>query len=56
MTLRRNGGTWHVRVENPRGVNRGVARVTLDGRAVEGQQVPLSGADVHEVVVTLLGG
>jgi cyclic beta-1,2-glucan synthetase len=56
MTLRHGGGVWHVRVENPRGVNRGVERVTLDGQPVEGASVPLDGAGEHEVVVTLLGG
>jgi cellobiose phosphorylase len=56
MTLRRDGGTWHIRVDNPRGVNRGVAHVTLDGDVVPDQEVPLEGAGEHEVVVTLLGG
>ena len=56
MTLRRANGIWHIRVENPRGTNRGVARITLDGRAVEGGEVPLSGTGEHDVVVTLLGG
>jgi cyclic beta-1,2-glucan synthetase len=56
MTLRRNGGTWRVRVENPRGVNRGIAHVTLDGQRIRGEQVPLAGAGEHDVVVTLLGG
>ncbi len=49
--------TYHVRVDNPRGVNRGVARVTLDGDAVEGLAVPLADdGREHRVVVTLLGG
>jgi len=56
MTLRHGGGTWRIRVENPRGVNRGVARITLDGRSVEGGEVPLTGVGDHEVVVTLIGG
>ncbi len=56
MTVRRAGGVWRIRVENPRGVNRGVARVTLDGHDVPDQRVPLEGAGDHEVVVTLLGG
>jgi cyclic beta-1,2-glucan synthetase len=56
MTLSRNGGTWRIRVENPRGVNRGVERVTLDGQAIEGREVSLEGGGEHEVVVTLLGG
>jgi cyclic beta-1,2-glucan synthetase len=56
MTLRRSGGTWHIRVLNPRGVNRGVERVTVDGVAVDGNRVPLDGEGAHEVIVTLLGG
>jgi cyclic beta-1,2-glucan synthetase len=56
MTLRRDGGTWRIRVENPRGVNRGVERIMLDGHAVEGREVPLTGAGDHDVVVTMLGG
>jgi cyclic beta-1,2-glucan synthetase len=56
MTLRHGGGTWNIRVDNPRGVNRGVSRVTLDGREVAGADVPLTGAGAHDVVVTLLGG
>jgi len=56
MTLRHGGGTWRVRVDNPRGANRGVERVTLDGADVPGHAVPLAGGGEHEVVVTLLGG
>ena len=56
MTLRRGGGTWHIRVENPRGVNRGVERVTLDGQDVPELEVTLAAGGEHEVVVTLLGG
>jgi cellobiose phosphorylase len=56
MTLRRNGGTWRIRVENPRGVNRGVARVVLDGQAVADQVVPLVDGGEHQVVVTMVGG
>jgi cyclic beta-1,2-glucan synthetase len=56
LTLRHGGGTWNVRVENPRGANRGVERVTLDGVDVPGQAVPLAGDGEHEVVVTMLGG
>jgi cyclic beta-1,2-glucan synthetase len=48
---------YRIRIENPRGVNRGVARVTLDGTEVPGGTVPIvdDGA-VHDVVVTLIGG
>jgi cyclic beta-1,2-glucan synthetase len=56
MTVRRPGGTWRISVENPRGVNRGVARITLDGDTVEGREIPLSRGGEHDVVVTMLGG
>ena len=56
MTFRRDGGNWRIRVDNPRGVNRGVERVTLDGQDVPGHAVPLAGGGEHDVVVTLLGG
>jgi hypothetical protein len=47
---------WRISVENPRGVNRGVERVTLDGHDVPGQAVPLAGGGEHDVVVKLIGG
>jgi cyclic beta-1,2-glucan synthetase len=56
MTLRRDGGVWHIRVDNPRGVNRGVARVVVDGVDAPDLVVPLGAPGEHEVVVTLLGG
>ncbi|MGV8084131.1 MAG: GH36-type glycosyl hydrolase domain-containing protein [Coriobacteriia bacterium] len=48
---------YRIHVSNPRGVNRGVAHVTLDGNVVLGHTIPLEddGA-IHEVVVTMLGG
>ncbi|NTW28974.1 MAG: hypothetical protein HGA39_06400 [Coriobacteriia bacterium] len=57
IDYRHGSATYHIRVENPRGVNGGVARVTLDGVALDGHSIPLpdDGAK-HEVVVTLLGG
>jgi len=33
-----------------------VARITLDGRPVDGREVLLTGIGDHEVVVTLIGG
>jgi cyclic beta-1,2-glucan synthetase len=55
--LRLDGTLWRIRVDNPRGVNRGVARITLDGRALDDGRVPLTpdGAE-HDVIVTMIGG
>jgi len=57
MTYRHHSATYRIRVDNPRGVNSGVAHMTLDGVLVDGLTVPLAddGAE-HRVVVTLLGG
>jgi cyclic beta-1,2-glucan synthetase len=57
MSYRHGATVYRIRVENPRGVNRGVAHVTLDGARLDGLSVPLvdDGAE-HSVLVTLLGG
>jgi cyclic beta-1,2-glucan synthetase len=55
--LRIGSTTWRIRVDNPRGANRGVERTTLDGTPVAAGRVPLREDDrEHEVVVTMLGG
>jgi cyclic beta-1,2-glucan synthetase len=57
LTYRHASATYNVQVANPRGVNRGIARVELDGTVLEGTQVPLvDDGKTHEVVVTLIGG
>lgn len=57
LTYRDGATTYNVRVENPRGVNRGVARVMLDGQTLAEAEVPLTGdGREHDVVVTMLGG
>ncbi len=56
MTYRFGSTTYAITVENPRGVNRGVSHVTLDGQRLAEGRVPLidDGA-THEVVVGLIG-
>jgi len=57
LTYRHASATYNVRVTNPRGVNRGIDRVELDGKLLDGTKVPLADdGKAHEVVVTLLGG
>ena len=57
ITYRHKTSLYRIRVANPRGVNGGVAHVTLDGVRLDSVTVPLidDGAE-HEVIVTLLGG
>jgi cyclic beta-1,2-glucan synthetase len=54
----RHGGTvYHVTVENPRGVNRGVAYVEVDSVRLDSVSVPLvDDGREHRVRVVLLGG
>ena len=57
LAYRYGATTYRVRVENPRGVNRGVERVELDGVALDGIGVPLlDDGTEHDVRVVLLGG
>jgi len=52
ITYRRGSTTYHIKVENPRGVERGVAGVTLDGEPCPEGSVHLADdGRTHEVVV-----
>ncbi|HLA07388.1 MAG TPA: protein ndvB, partial [Anaerolineales bacterium] len=45
---------YHIRVENPRGLNHGVSQIVMDGRVFTDKNIPLLDDDqIHEVVVTL---
>ena len=57
MVYRNGDTTYRIAVENPRGVNRGVAWIELDGMVLEEPLVPLAEDGVeHRVRVMLLGG
>jgi cyclic beta-1,2-glucan synthetase len=54
VTLRQDGTTYRVRVENPEGVGRGVARLVVDGEErVPGPLRRERDGGAHDVVVTL---
>ncbi len=57
VTYRFGSSAYAITVENPRGVNRGVAHLTIDGARIEGTRIPLidDGA-THTVTVAMLGG
>ncbi len=56
-TYRRGATSWSIHVENPRGVDRGVDRVEVDGEhAVDGLIPLVDDGERHEVRVTMLGG
>jgi len=54
MTYRYGGTSYHIHVENPDGVNRGVKQVTLDGRRLPEGSIPLvHDGQRHEVHVLM---
>lgn len=54
LAYRNNETTYHIRVENPDGINRGVKRVTLDGEELVDGEIPLvDDGQQHEVHVVI---
>jgi cyclic beta-1,2-glucan synthetase len=54
VTYRSGTTSWHIRVENPSGVSRGISRITLDGKVLAEPILPLSvDGGQHHVEVTL---
>jgi cyclic beta-1,2-glucan synthetase len=54
ITCRHRSATYHVVVENPRGVEHGVESVTVDGQVQQTKDVPLADdGKTHEVRVVL---
>jgi cyclic beta-1,2-glucan synthetase len=54
MDYRLDNTTYHIRVQNPRGVNRGVGQIVMDGRKLPDAKIPLlNDGQTHEIVVTL---
>ena len=54
VTRKFRGATYHIKVENPHGVSTGVKQITLDGKALESNVIPVSSSSsTHEVLVVL---
>jgi N,N'-diacetylchitobiose phosphorylase len=47
------GAAYHIKVENPHGVQKGVKSITLDGKPVAGAVPPQKAGSKHEVVVVM---
>ncbi len=55
VTHRVGATTFQIRVDNPSGVNRGVKQVTLDGKALPGNEIPLLNDGGEHQVTALMG-
>ena len=54
ISRRFRGATYQIDIQNPDHVCRGVKRVTVDGKAIEGNVLPVFGdGKTHQVTVTL---
>jgi cyclic beta-1,2-glucan synthetase len=56
IAFRYHSATYKIRVENPAGVSRGVARTELDGKAVPGPaNIPLMDDGIEHHILVVLG-
>jgi cyclic beta-1,2-glucan synthetase len=54
MTYRHGDTLYHIHVRNPQGVNRGVAKIVLDGQTLDRLAIPLAqDGGSHKVHVSL---
>ena len=54
LTYRKDGTTYHITVNNPEHVERGIKQVTLDGEILNDHNIPIKAdQNDHEVVVTM---
>jgi cellobiose phosphorylase len=49
------GNTFNIAISNPNGVSKGVASLTVDGKALEGNTIPVSGSGGTYQVEVVLG-
>jgi cyclic beta-1,2-glucan synthetase len=55
VRYRRGEALYEISVENPEGVCRGVAWVTMDGRRLEDPRIPLEEVSIRHTVVVRMG-
>ena len=54
ITRKFREGTYHIQVKNPQNVEKGVASMTVDGKAVDGHIIPYEkGKEEYNVVITM---
>ena len=55
MTYHVGETIFHIHVDNPAGVYRGITQVTLDGKLLPGSEIPLLGDGNDHLVEVLMG-
>ncbi len=55
LTRKYRGVTYHIHVKNPNGVQKGVASMTVDGKAVDGNIIPFDASVKESDVVVTMG-
>ncbi|MCL2053752.1 MAG: glycosyl transferase [Oscillospiraceae bacterium] len=53
ITRKYRGATYNIKVENPNKVSKGIKSVTVDGKEIEGNILPVSNGGTHEVVAIM---
>ena len=54
VTRKFRGDTYNITVKNPNGSQKGVKAMTVDGKAVDGNVIPVVGdGKAHEVIVEM---
>ncbi len=55
IAFRYHSSSYRLAVENPHGVMRGVARITIDGQPLEGRDIPLADDGLEHRIAVVLG-
>jgi len=55
VTRRYRGATYRITVENPRGVEKGIAVITVDGKPITGNVLPLAAPGAEVQVRAVMG-
>ena len=53
MTRKFRGAAYNVKIENPSHVSKGIKSITVDGKAIEGNILPVFADGTHEVVAVM---
>lgn len=55
VTRKYRGATYHIEVQNPAGISKGVKEVIVDGKPQTSNLIPLSGNGLEHAVTVVLG-